>query len=632
MTSEPVSALDLPPLRGNPFDHRPIESARAQDLVGRDPLMTRLREHIISESPRMILLVGEGGSGRTSLVNALSSQVSKRFVGKVWPQDEPVISVISEIAVGLTGSFDVPASTEQMCERLIDTLEQGTGPLPLVVLDYPDTVPMNDFLARMSPVLQSLRALVIVTLTPGQLASLEEEVLGEFAPPEHLGGLPESQIQRLVDNLMRRKARERWILKPVLLSAIYGKSGGNPRAVVRTCRDLVDERRGVGSEGSLERLVGWQKIHVTIEGGRTEEKSTYIQSTKQAKRIYTTFRDSIGEQPKPDDWDSSPPERLPAPPAAPEQDPEPQFWAQHFVQEERDIEPEDMWENEPEPESESQSDEFDWDEEIPEPDDIWVDEPEPEPTPSEENQETLDSFVVAEEAPVPVPTFAGGLSGLASRSLRTSAALPKGPDDTSIIVAENRPQLTPAPIRPPPGPDLEPAFVTEAKPDTSIPPTEDQPVMAAEGALWTVDPSLGSTLPDLDAEPKASPEPVFDIEHAPVPPVTVPEPVFEEPEPAPPSPPRIPISLGPAWDADEPLNRARAATISDAERTVLSVAQEREVSPSDSELQALLEVGRTRLSQIFNGLRKAGLLSVRKQGRTRLFKLSRAASLELEMT
>ena len=36
--------------------------------------------------------------------------------------------------------------------------------------------------------------------------------------------------------------------------------------------------------------------------------------------------------------------------------------------------------------------------------------------------------------------------------------------------------------------------------------------------------------------------------------------------------------------------------------------------------------------EIFNGLRKAGLLSVRKQGRTRLFKLSRAASLELEMT
>ena len=592
MIGEAVSLLDLPPLRGNPFDHRPIESARAQDLVGRDSLMTRIREHIISESPRMILLVGEGGSGRTSLVNALSSQVSKRFVGKIWPQDEPVISIISEIAVGLTGSFDVPASTEQMCERLIDTLEQGTGPLPLIALDYPDTVPMNDFLARMSPVLQSLRALIIVTLTPGQLASLDEEVLEAFDPSEHLGGLSESQIQRLVDNLMRRKARERWIVNSDLLSAIHDNTGGNPRAVVRTCRDLVDERRGVGSEGTLERLVGWQRI---------------VEET------------------------DDPPEEAPEPRTEPEQAPEPEA---EDDEEDWDTEPEDLWEDEPEPVEESE--EFDWDEEIPNPEEIWEDESEPSAPAPQQGQETLDSFVVAEEATEPVPQHhrAGGLSGLADRSQRVSAALPKGPDKTPITVAENRPQLTPAPIRPPPSPGPEPAFVTEAKPDTSVPPTEDQPVMAAEGALWTVDPSLGSTLPNLDEEAKGTPEPVFDIEHSPPPPAPEPEPVFEEPEPEPstPLPPRIPIPLGPSWDSDEPLDRSRAANVSETERVVLAEAREREVSPSDPALQAVLEVGRTRLSQIFNGLRKAGLLSVRKQGRTRLFKLSRAASLELEMT
>ena len=592
MIGEAVSLLDLPPLRGNPFDHRPIESARAQDLVGRDSLMTRIREHIISESPRMILLVGEGGSGRTSLVNALSSQVNKRFVGKIWPQDEPVISIISEIAVGLTGSFDVPASTEQMCERLIDTLEQGTGPLPLIALDYPDTVPMNDFLARMSPVLQSLRALIIVTLTPGQLASLDEEVLEAFDPSEHLGGLSESQIQRLVDNLMRRKARERWIVNSDLLSAIYDNTGGNPRAVVRTCRDLVDERRGVGSEGTLERLVGWQRI---------------VEET------------------------DDPPEEVPEPRTEPEQAPEPEA---EDDEEDWDTEPEDLWEDEPEPVEESE--EFDWDEEIPNPEEIWEDESEPSAPAPQQGQETLDSFVVAEEATEPVPQHhrAGGLSGLADRSQRVSAALPKGPDKTPITVAENRPQLTPAPIRPPPSLGPEPAFVTEAKPDTSVPPTEDQPVMAAEGALWTVDPSLGSTLPNLDEETKGAPEPVFDIEHSPPPPAPEPEPVFEEPEPepSPPLPPRIPIPLGPSWDSDEPLDRSRAANVSETERIVLAEAREREVSPSDPALQAVLEVGRTRLSQIFNGLRKAGLLSVRKQGRTRLFKLSRAASLELEMT
>ncbi len=589
MIAEAVSLLDLPPLRGNPFELRPIESARAQDIVGRDSLMTRLREHIISESPRMVLLVGERGSGRTSLVNALSSQVSRKFVGQFWFQDEPVNSVMTEIAVHFTG-YDVPPSPGQMCERLIDTLEQGSGPLPLIALDYPSNVPMNDFLARMTPLLQRLRALVLVTLTPAQLTSLDDEVLEAFDLPEHLEGLSEGQVQRLADNLVRRKARERWIINSDLLTSIHDNTGGNPRAVVRLCRDLVDERRGAGSEGTLEKLVGWQRI-VQEEDGDSEEISTPEPESE-----------PVGE-PTDDDED----------------------W---------DIEPEDQWEDEPEPEPEGQSGEFDWDEELPEPDEIWGDEPGSESTPTEEKQETLDSFLFTEEDAEPVvqPRRVGGFSGLADRSQRTSAAMPEGPDETPITVAENRPQLTPAPIRPPPRPDPEPAFVTDARPDTTVPPIHDEPVMAAEGALWTVDPSLGSSLPDLDAEPKASPEPIFDIEHAPVPPAAVPEPVFEEPEPAPPSPPRIPISLGPAWDADEPLNRPRAATVSDTERTVLAAAREREVSPSDQELQALLEVGRTRLSQIFNGLRKAGLLSVRKQGRTRLFKLSRAASLELEMT
>jgi DNA-binding transcriptional ArsR family regulator len=556
--------------------------------------MTRLREHIISESPRMVLLVGERGSGRTSLVNALSSQVSKKFVGQFWPQDEAVSSVMNEIAVHFIG-HDVSPSTGQMCERLIDTLERSTGPLSLIALDYPSNAPMNDFLARMSPLLQRLKALVLVTLTPAQLASLDDEVLGVFDSPEYLDGLSGGQIQKLADNLVRRKARERWIINPDLLAAIHDQTAGNPRSVVRLCRDLVDERRGAGSEGTLERLVGWQRI-VQEEDEDPTEPPLPPPLESESEPVPGTAKDG-------EDWD---------------------------------VEPDDLWEDGPEPEPEGESGEFDWEEELPEPDDIWDEGPETEPQspPPEESQETLDSFLFTEEGTDPLvqPHHVGGLSGLADRSQRISAAMPEGPDETPITVAENRPQLTPAPLRPPLKPDPEPAFVTDAKPDTSVLPTQDQPVMAAEGALWTVDPSLGSSLPDLDVEPKPSPEPVFDIDHSPPPPAEVPDLVFEEPEPARPTPPRIPISLGPTWDADEPLDRTRAATVSDVERTVLEAAQAREVSPSDPELQALLEVGRTRLSQIFNGLRKAGLLSVRKQGRSRLFKLSRAASLELEMT
>ena len=77
-----------------------------------------------------------------------------------------------------------------------------------------------------------------------------------------------------------------------------------------------------------------------------------------------------------------------------------------------------------------------------------------------------------------------------------------------------------------------------------------------------------------------------------------------------------------------PLDKERFYSLSDAEKLILQIASIREISPSDNELQARLEVGRPRLSQLYNGLQKSGMLSVRKKGRTRLFKLSNAAAEE----
>ena len=71
-----------------------------------------------------------------------------------------------------------------------------------------------------------------------------------------------------------------------------------------------------------------------------------------------------------------------------------------------------------------------------------------------------------------------------------------------------------------------------------------------------------------------------------------------------------------------PLDFQRVSSLSDAEISIVEAAISREVSPSDAALQAYLSVGRPRLSQIFNGLHKAGILAVRKKGRTRLFRIS----------
>ena len=86
------------------------------------------------------------------------------------------------------------------------------------------------------------------------------------------------------------------------------------------------------------------------------------------------------------------------------------------------------------------------------------------------------------------------------------------------------------------------------------------------------------------------------------------------------------VLRSPRWDPDETLRPERLRDVSDADVIVLTASATRDISPSDLALQARLQVGRSRLSQIFNDLRRHGFLSVRKEGRTRWYRMTAAAS------
>ena len=105
-----------------------------------------------SQSARMMLLVGERGSGRTSLVNSLSSQTGKHFVGFYWNDEDPVSRFLSELSVTFCG-HNVPNTMHQTVENLVETLDSFTGSLPLIAIDYPPDAEMSDFLGTISPTL-----------------------------------------------------------------------------------------------------------------------------------------------------------------------------------------------------------------------------------------------------------------------------------------------------------------------------------------------------------------------------------------------------------------------------------------------------------------------------------------------
>ena len=602
MVLSDLSPSDLPTLRGNPFDSRPIERNRASEIVGREDILIRWKEHMHSQSPRLILLNGDRGSGRTSLINAISSQTDDRFVGTYWHPKDPLNCALDELVITFCG-HEMPPSMHQKVERVVETLDTQSGPLPLVALDYPPHVELSSFLSLILPILHRLRALVVVSASNSQMASLDESTKDVFDEIATVQPFTPKQIQLLSDIRIRRMSNERWHINGNLIDAIMSRTGGNARSVIGILRDLVDERRGLGSEGTLESLRGWrhEKKETTSDYDLVDDQLETVEDpTNESKDVVS---EEIAE-----DWPS-------------EEEPEPGLLEHEEEDEDWDVEPDDMWPAEEPTQEDPVVDESDDEElgEIASDSEITTESPE-KITGWAAEEGTILSMDEGTEPPGSDRNR--GFSGLVNRSRITNDAMPTGPDYSVDIQEPDIGETKATPIEVPIEEREQPMQPEENSKSNSTETTsfEEKQVLFSEGELWTVDSDLEETLPEISSDPGFEPE-------------FVPEEELEEPEvletmEEQPQKTNLqtPITIkGPSWESKGPVDQNHLVSMSDAERLVVSVASSREISPSDAEIQARLEVGRPRLSQIYNSLHKSGILAVRKEGRSRLFKLSEDA-------
>lgn len=615
--------LGLPLLRGNPFDLRPIESGRAEYLVGRDRLIASWREHIISQSPRMLLLVGERGSGRSSVVRTLASQTRRSFVGQYWPTTDPVNAIIHELAIHFCG-FSSSGSNQKMIDDLVSNLEESSGSLPVISLDYPSNIEISMVLNSISPILQRLRALVIVVLTPSQLSSIDEETLELYDRPEYTTHLSKEQIQELSNRLVSRKAREKWIIDDTLLSRIHESTSGNPRDVIRILRDLIDERRDVGAHGALERLMRWKITNDSSDKDVKDAQNKILFSDESQGHIAEEKDQLSVDEPlqtrdfKPQSTDSDSDESI-------------QDVTRYIEDKENNLPGEELEEYHLNFQSETGESQVNTEEISEDPDDLWESETgtdmEEMPLESDAEQGTLDDFIYLQPGTEPPMFHSGsGFKGLAHRSKLAQSQQPSEKEDTPIIesvseisplwegdkidIERNQPENNIPTIS-----NIETEWEIE---DSHLPEKETSSVISTDSAHWSVEPSMTSSLPVFEDHGTDIIDTPFGIEDAPVPPSDIIENKHENPL-------RENFRPTTTWEPDNPFDEERSIYLNEAEMLVISTASEREISPSDAELQARLEVGRPRLSQIYNGLYKSGYLSVRKQGRKRLFKITEAA-------
>jgi len=614
--------ISIPPLRGNPFDSRPIEGNRISEIVGRNNILSSMRELIISGSPRMVLLSGERGSGRTSLINSICSFSSNNIVCQYWPEENQLLSVIHEISISFDG-FEKSKSIHKISDGLVRNLESKTGPLPVVALDYPSNIPIETFLPRITPILQRLRALVIISLTPSQLNSLDNDTIGLFTEPIQLKELDIGDIQNLVDKRIMKMGKEKWLLRPNILKLIYQKTGGNPRLIINLLQNLVDEHRGIGSLGTLKKLHALDEI--TSKPIEKFNSNDTVQNLVQSNESIIVDEYEIEKkiEKKPFLFDNLQNMKTPE---------------NNIISTQDDVidMPEPILEvvNKPS----SRNDDFtliDWSEEFKQPvidndivinkelKNIVIDDEKKDDSNQSNHKQTPFEYSQVNK---PKVTNFGGIIG---RSRNTSVSI-----ESNVVSDEESTIFIDASASEPNFPNFmnhkssimsnSPEYDSDALDDTN-----EKIVDRTEDAVWTVDANEESTLPNETIYEESNSEqiiydnPIYE------------EPIFEDTIIEETlksddlminaSKNYIKLPLGPKWESDNLFDRDYASQLSDAEVLVISKAKEREISPSDDELQALLQVGRPRLSQIYNGLNKAGILSVRKKGRSRMFKLSNSA-------
>tara|TARA_B100000579_G_scaffold146695_1_gene119036 strand:- start:1087 stop:2682 length:1596 start_codon:yes stop_codon:yes gene_type:complete len=520
-------------MRANPFSAKPIEPTEYELLVGRTQLMSDLRQHLRFGSPRTMILLGERGSGRTSVLQALSNLSSTSYPFTFYPEQNPAQTLLNEMYCRIAG-YDTPSTTNTLVEEMVAKLQGFSGDLPLISFDFPGVsgLELAQVFERLTPVLGRLRALVIVALTPAQLSAWPENLQIQFDITEPLSDFDVKTARALIDHRMRKVSNEAWPIHQSILEQSIAQTGGRPALLVRHLRDLIDAERGAST--------------------------SFTRKSEMLEAMNLEPNDAKNRMPP----TAEPLESL-------------------------DIE------------SETLDDvDFDWDVPEMEPDveDEFPDEPiEPELERDEHNSEfELPAFEIEEEQPVeedsggailqmepgtePPTVPQHGFGGLAQRHRTASVE----------IGLENA--LGPKSSGP-----------MAAKPDPTMRMPEESPQLESEeSTYWVAD-----TLPE--PEPLPEPTPVMD--------------------------PVVAKSIGESLRKDKPaqssttlpLDFERVSALSDAEISIVEASIAREVSPSDAALQAYLSVGRPRLSQIFNGLHKAGILSVRKKGRTRLFRISNQA-------
>ena len=243
-------------------------------LIGRDEISARWTRFLKARTARMVLLIGETGSGRSSLMRCVSEETGKSVHLDMFPTSEHAHKILHEIFVSLVG-FDVPSSTQEMVSRLVSETESFEGPIPLISLDFSnvDGKHLSEVLSTLTAPLERLNALVVVVLSTEQRAQWPTALVNRFDHDDVIHPLEIEEVKELCQTRIASASKISWEMPQLALEYVFEKTSGSPSKVMRLMRDMVDEERANPREMKYDEPTP-EIVHTVFEEEQVPQEDT----------------------------------------------------------------------------------------------------------------------------------------------------------------------------------------------------------------------------------------------------------------------------------------------------------------------------------------------------------------------
>ncbi len=236
--------MDLPPLDANPFSTLALETSDSNLLVGRQHTLRVLSQYIQFRSPRRILLVGERGSGRTSLLRCVSKIAPIAVHIDHIPPMDAGLNLLKDIYSRFVNSL-VPENRNELTKKILDASQSYTNALPLIVIDAStvDISALNVALRDTLPTLERIQAVIVIVLETKDKTMLHESILQKLDQMKPLANLTLEEVQLLVERRIEQSTSQPFQFAKEDAQHLLEQTSGLPSNVIRVMRDAIDHAK-----------------------------------------------------------------------------------------------------------------------------------------------------------------------------------------------------------------------------------------------------------------------------------------------------------------------------------------------------------------------------------------------------